>query len=398
MELISSNMISSNMIPREIFPNDIWQEIISILPVQSALRMCVSKRFTELVYISVREIDLDSVKRHEYYIHTNMDQYIRLERFTRLTKLNISNHPVYCRDIARFTSLTSLSASENLGLTNGDVCELVNLTYLNISGTCINDSGISSLTNLVTLTACAMYNDGITDAGVRNLANLQYLRIDSDKISDISACDRLQRLYFDDEWSYISGDSLRRLTALVSLQLRYNDNVTDDDLSVMTNLCELSLCSNETITDDGVCTLTNLTSLDVSFSDINDISMLDQLVELKAFDCVLMGSLASLTNLTTLIIGRIHVGDGYHSTISRLTTLTTLVIEGSTYTDETIRGLVRMRHLDIFYAGQGHWDISHMTNLETIHAHIPYITYTGGSPNLRVFDEPSGIDLRQYIR
>ena len=375
-------------------PNDIWQEIISILPIQSALRMCVSERFTELVYISVRKIDFDSVKHRKYYIHSNTDSYLRLWRFTRLTELNISNHSVFCKDIAKFTSLTSLSASNNLGLGNKDICGLVNLTHLNISGTCINDEGISSLTNLVTLTACAMYNDGITNAGVRDLVNLQYLRTDCDKISDLSACDQLQKLYVDDNTSYITGESLRRLTALVSLKLRHNDNVTDDDLSIMTNLRELSLCSNGTISDIGICTLTNLTSLDVSYSNINDISHLHQLVELKAIDSAIMCSLASLTNLTTLIIGRLHTRD-YHIEISRLTTLTSLVFEYDTYTSESIRGLVLMRNLDIFYAAYGHWDISHMPNLETIYVHQPFMTYTGGSPKLRVIDNTSDIRLAQ---
>jgi Leucine-rich repeat (LRR) protein len=126
----------------------------------------------------------------------------------------------------------------------------------------------------------------------------------------------------------ITNDGIKGLTKLTSLHLGMNKNITDNGIKYLTNLISLDLDYNKIITDYGIKGLTNLTSLDLDHNEFitdNGIKCLTKLIEFHLGDNKIIGNngIKGLTNLTSLYLGWINeniTDDG----IKSLTNLTSL--------------------------------------------------------------------------
>ena len=145
------------------------------------------------------------------------------------------------------------------------------------------------MTNLTNLSL--VWNSKITGSCVNNLTNLTHLRY-------------LQGRYGN---SKVNFD---KLTNLRSLNLDFDDSISDDKLSKLTNLTHLSLDENGKITNKGISTLSNLTSL-VLIDNNNGIDDI---------------GLDNITNLRYLSLQDWNITDNY---VSRLTNLTYLSLGSS---------------------------------------------------------------------
>lgn len=163
-----------------------------------------------------------------------------LRIFTNLTHLDIRNNKtVTNQELNFFTKLTSLRICSNPYINDEGLSLLTNLEYLSLRGNFTNNS-LSCLTKLVSLDLS--YNDINYNESIQNLKNLTHLGLCESR-------------------AYVSEETMKMLTCLVSLNLHSGYCVTNDSIGKLTNLTALDLSFNRKIQNDTLKLLTNLTSL-----------------------------------------------------------------------------------------------------------------------------------------
>jgi hypothetical protein len=122
-----------------------------------------------------------------------------------------------------------------------------------------------------------------------------------------------------------SSPNLNRMTNLITLHARFCYKLTNNDISNLTNLTKLYIGYNGKI--NNINHMTNLLELDVTYSNISDVSItkLINLTKLNTSDNCRITNVNHLTNLQTLIASGYDCGIDNNG-ISQLTNLTHLDI------------------------------------------------------------------------
>jgi internalin A len=264
------------------------------------------------------------------------------------------------------TNLKRLMLGQHVELTDAGLSRLISLTELDIIASNIRDSGVSSLTNLTSLSP----NGRITNLGVKSLTKLrnlnlnQNVEIDGDGLQHLTNLTRLN-LANDPRESLdpLLETALRRMPNLIHLSLPDTMRVSSEGLSGLTGLTALNLSDNGAISNEGIVGLINLKYLDIeSHYNITDagISGLTNLTALYLCDnhVITNRSVRLLTNLTALAL-RVNPGISDEG-IMLLTKLTMLSI-----TFEPMDGYV----LSITNRG-----VAGLTNLTDLHLNNIQIT------------------------
>lgn len=248
------------------------------------------------------------------------------------------------------TNIQKLRLNYSDFITNDEIKNLTNITKLTIYKPSIGDIGISNLTNITKL-CIGSTSSNITSDGISKLTNITELVLNSHKITDsgIVNMSMIKKLKLNNLSRIMTTDILTNMTNLVNLSLRNNKtirgdlnvltNITKLDLSGshveygqiknlklvslkligknniheelmnMTNLISLNLAFNTNITDDTLCSLTNLHKLDLCF---NEIITNRGLSSLTRIDCLnlryntVITDIHHLTNITKLDIRHNH--------------------------------------------------------------------------------------------
>lgn len=241
-----------------------------------------------------------------------------IEYLINLKKLFVSHlSTISFQDISKLTNLEYLSLNNNT-ITNQEICRLTNLKSLCLltNTLAINDDGISTLTNLTSLSL--FENRIISDEGIRGLTNLSKLGI---------------RMH-----EKISFDTIYGLPYLTSLiinvrHLSQNHALSDHEMfTTLTNLKSLNISRDRNFSNFTISKMTNLTSLDCSNSRQISNEVIRSLTNLKKLvmnntDSIRDEGIENLTNLTTLsMIDNFKISN---NGVRRLTKLKTLYFGSS---------------------------------------------------------------------
>jgi Leucine-rich repeat (LRR) protein len=226
-----------------------------------------------------------------------------LAALTQLTSLNLAGNQIGAAGAASLAALTQLTSLDLGGNQIGDagaasLAALTQLTSLDLGGNQIGDAGAASLAALTQLTSLDLTGNQIGAAGAASLAaltQLTSLNLGNNQIGAAGAASlaALTQLTSLDLWGNQIGDagaaSLAALTQLTSLDLGGNQigAAGAASLAALTQLTSLDLGGNQ-IGDAGAASLaalTQLTSLNLGNNQIGDAGA---------------ASLAALTQLTSL--------------------------------------------------------------------------------------------------
>ena len=208
-----------------------------------------------------------------------------IKHLTKLTVLYTSNINICDSTIMQLTSLTELYCNYNPRLTNDCFNYITNLTHLSVGKNLFNIEGISRLHNLtylninsetyisdnnyfkympkLTYLDCS-YNNMITDEALIYLHNLKYLKKCNQLLSDNSLRYLNNLIFLDCGYNNnFTNYSFSKLTNLNVLLCGYNKHIRNKTLSFFPNLKHLHCCRNKYISDIGVNSLMNLLVLDV---------------------------------------------------------------------------------------------------------------------------------------
>ena len=319
----------------------------------------------------------------------NITDISPLSGLTNLRRLGLGRNGV--TDISPLSGLTNL---RTLGLSNNGIKDasalvavlsgLTNLTELHLRENRITD--ISSLSRLTHLTELRLGNNNITDiAPLASLTDLTNLHLSYNQITDISPLSGLTHL----TELRLAGNRVRDISPLLGLtnlrRLEFPRGITVPvlvrALSVLTDLTNLNL-SDSNIADVSVLipvlsVLTNLIDLNLSSNDITDISPLAILTNLKRLhlwnnNISDISVVAELTNLTELYMGNNSISD--ISAVVSLTNLSRIDLWNNNISD--ISPLVENTGLgvqDWSWVGVRENPLSY----QSIHTHIPVLQSRG---------------------
>ena len=249
-------------------------------------------------------------------------------------------------------SRLSLSSTGIRSLKTGDFAGLTNLQYLYMNRNSISD--ISALENLTSLTNLALHSNSISDiSALENLTSLTNLNLMHNSISDISALSGLTSLTH----LGLSGNSISNisvLSGLTSLKTLLLSNNSISDISVLehlTSLKDLGLYNNSISNISALEDLTTLKGLGLSKNSISNISALE---DLTAMEYLYLGSnsitdisaLEDLTKLHTLYLYDNSISD--ISALENLTALRELQLHDNSISDiSALEGLTRLVELKL---------------------------------------------------
>ena len=282
-------------------------------------------------------------------INSNIVDLTGLEHAINLTSLSLWNTSI--SDISLLgglTNLTQLSLWGNLISDITSLSELTNLTWLDLGNNSISD--ITSLSGLTNLTFLNLDRNAILDLSTlvtnTGLGNGDTVNVQVNPLSSVSIDTHIPVLQsrgvtveFDD---IVAGvveflDSNLRAAIGTALDKASGDPITTSDMVLLTRLD----VSNSNISDlTGLEHAINLTSLDLAGASISDLS-----------------SLVGLTNLTSLNLGGTSISD--LSSLVGLTNLTELNLWGTSISDlSSLVGLTNLTSLDL-----GNTSISDLSSL-----------------------------------
>ena len=319
----------------------------------------------------------------------NITDISPLSGLTNLRRLGLGRNSV--TDISPLSGLTNL---RTLGLSNNGIkdasalvavlSDLTNLTELHLRENRITD--ISSLSRLTHLTELRLGNNNITDvAPLASLTDLTNLHLSYNQITDISPLSGLTHL----TELRLAGNHVRDISPLLGLtslrRLELPSGLTEPvlvrALSVLTDLTNLNL-SDSNIADVSVLIpvlsgLTNLIDLNLSSNGVTDISPLAILTNLKKLhlwnnNISDISVVAELTNLTELYMGNNSISD--ISAVVSLTNLSRINLWNNNISD--ISPLVENTGLgvqDWSWVGVRENPLSY----QSIHTHIPILQGRG---------------------
>ncbi|RKU39252.1 hypothetical protein C6496_02645 [Candidatus Poribacteria bacterium] len=244
----------------------------------------------------------------------------------------------------RSTGITSLKTGDFAGLTN--------LQYLRMDNNSISD--ISALENLTSLTRLILHSNSITDISpLANLTKLKNLNLMHNSISDISALENLTALtnlgLNNNSISDISA--LEDLTLLTTLLLSRNSISDISALEGLTQLIDLGLSNNSISNISALSGLTSLELLGLSNNSISNISALSGLTSLRQLQLNnnSISNISALSGLTSLRWLRLY--DNSISNISaleNLTRLSELYLNNNSITDvSALENLTSLRDLQL---------------------------------------------------
>ena len=241
-----------------------------------------------------------------------------IRRFsTRLTRLELSDRELTCRDIQNLrymTNLTYLNLSRNQISDLTPLSGLTNLTHLILYNNQIHDiAPLSGLTNLehLDLSNYLINNrnqivdvDRMTISSPAEREEFRTLRTGDNRIHDLtplSGLTNLEHLALRDEPFSIGNQMRNRMLSVSGSE----DLITP--LSGLTNLTRLDLRGWWISDITPLSGLVNLTRLNLSFNEISDLTPLSGLVNLTWLDLsrnriTNISPLASLKNLSNLIL------------------------------------------------------------------------------------------------
>jgi len=166
----------------------------------------------------------------------------------------------------------------------------------------------------------------------------------------------------------ISLDGIQYFTSLTNLDLSGSQVRDVSALGSLTNLTSLNLSNTEVSDVSALGSLTNLTSLDLANTPTRDVSALGSLMNLTSLSLSVTGvsdvsALGNLTNLTSLSLFKTYVRDV--SALGSLTNLTSLDLTGTQVRDVSALG-----------------SLTNLTSLNLIDTQISDVSALGGLTNL----------------
>ena len=294
---------------------DVPEELISVIPlkedkiiewkdsnIESAVRLVIDKPSGDIYLHDIWYLEKLIIGEKGI---TNIDDIT--SNFANLTSLNLMKNQI--TDISALKELKNLSTiiladnlisdisflnelpnliNVNLGhnkITDiNQTGNLKNLISLNLNQNPIVDSDFSIIGNLKKLKSLSLGGLNLTDISfIAELHDLDYLYLNDNQISNISAVKNLKKLMT----LFLNGNKisdvsmLGNLTNLNSLYLGWNKISDISSFKALTNLTRLSLDSNQ-ISDISVLKyLTKLKSVDLGWNQIDDISALKNLEDLE---------------------------------------------------------------------------------------------------------------------
>ena len=373
------------------------------------------RELTELRAGDRREIadltGLEHATQLEYLIlsGTGVSDVSALANLTNLETLHLIGTNVL--DISALANLTNLEGL-NLSRTNvSDISALANLT--NLEGLYLlntNVSDISALANLTKLKWLVLENTGVSDvSALANLTNLEVLHLDLTNVSDISALANLPnlkelQLYFcplshasyhthvpalqakgirvkvEDQWIETKFDKQgsiyipdANLAAAIRRKLGLDEGAPITLLHMRNLRGSFSVAHAKVADLTGLQHAINLTRLDLSETNVSDISALANLTKLWQLNISYnpavsdISALANLTNLTWLKLNSTNVSD--ISALANLTKLKWLKLRETNVWDvSAVANLPQLKELNLDDCPLSH---------ASLHTHIPALQAKG---------------------
>ena len=265
---------------------------------------------SDVEYLDLSSSGIENISGIEYCTNlkyldisaNNISNLYYIKDLKNLKYLNISDNEVDTTYyLGNLTNLTSLDIKSNNISDLSNLEKLVNLEQLILSGNDLSTVDISNLNKLTNLKIFEARECGLSNIDTIPTNNLMQLDLSNNKIEDISILETASKLtnlfvsnnYIGDitgikncsemkvlDLSYNILDSvepLENLTSLEELNLEfcYLMNYELDSISKLVNLKELNLAKNYIYNIDLLASLTKLTKLNVSYTEVDDISNLD---------------------------------------------------------------------------------------------------------------------------
>jgi Leucine-rich repeat (LRR) protein len=281
-----------------------------------------------------------------------------IEAFVNLEELSLQQMPISNLNISNLLQLTYLSCTD-LQISSLDISNLTNLTYLDCGG-CILLSSLD-VTPLNNLTFLRTNSCPIETLNVTNLINLIHLKCEANNLNSLNVdlLTNLKTLQFDN--NPISTINLTNLVNLETLSF-FHCNLNNVNLSSLTNLETLG-CSNNPLTSLNLSALVNLkklyiSNLQLTSFDLTNLTNLEQLYCLNSNVTSL--DLSSQNNLTHLEYG----GSNFSSCIlNNLTNLQFLTIDNSNQTTLDLSNVNILEELTVRNSNISSIDISSIPDL-----------------------------------
>lgn len=206
------------------------------------------------------------VVKHFLFSRYEKEKYVTalvLKKTQSRTELKlINNTEVRNRDIQQLTALTKLEIIDQCGwIDNDSIKGLTQLTALTLHADYISCKGIRKLTNLTSLAA---KETNIGNEGLKDLTKLEKLKLGKRTQVSTEGVMKLTQLKTlvlkGNKW--VGNQALWKLSKLKSLRLSPGEGITENGLLVVASrLTKLNLDTNERITDKTVSQMTALTTL-----------------------------------------------------------------------------------------------------------------------------------------
>ena len=207
-------------------------------------------------------------------------------------------------DIVEFAEINLKTAVENqLGITDPNISDMQNLTYLNAES-----SGITDLTGLeyaVKLKTLELRNNTIEDLSpLSPLASLTSLELSDNNMSDLSSISTLTsltHLMLDSNVTISDLGPLSTLAALKHLNLTHNSISDVSPLSSLSALESLVMRYNDLSDSSGLSTLPlSLVTIHFDVNNISDVTVFSRLTSLKSLG-LKFNNVSDISSLTTMI-------------------------------------------------------------------------------------------------
>lgn len=284
--------------------------------------------------------------------------------------LDISWSNAITGDITNFNNLTYLSALSTSSL-SGDISGLTKLQYIIALGGTLS----GNITELLDLEYISMFQTNSFTGNITNLIKLTYFKnigTNNNITGDISNLIDLTYLYTNDACGSLIG-SITLLTKLTYIFVG-NTTILSGSISDLTSLTYVQINGDNSLTGD----LTNLVDLTFLLVLGNNVSI--------------TGDVTGLTKLTTL---RIEGTNSITGDVSGLTELTVLVNNNGINTNTLygdVTGLTKMVYLELSGNNSVTGDIQYMTNLQVCYTFgtsilsVPNVTNIKGLLYLKLHD------------
>jgi len=304
---------------------------------------------------------------------------------TNVAKAQTADDPVVVAAISKIARDVSIDGNgvvtqidfRGTDIGNDDLEQLKKLKKLGsllLNDTQVNDDGLKTVGEIITLRNLDLRGCRISNAGISHLTGLKILvalkltgkgslcSVDDDAMDDIAKLTTLRAIALDSLW--VSGDGLAKLKPLTILEELYigsDDNLMDDaSMEVIANnfpkLKKLRI-SKSTVSAEGLAHLAKLTKLEQL--DLSECS--------QVFDDGLV-HLAKLTELNRLNLWRLGVTDEGIAQLAGLTKMKWLNLDNTRITNSGMAHLAGMKQMENLYLGSTGITDESLVNLEGMSA------------------------------